>query len=82
MGDLTRDEEVTIERVERARERETEVTLDDLIDAESEAEVEIRRVLIALEQKTGMNLNYVRVICPTLEVDVSLKPREPATRGF
>jgi hypothetical protein len=52
------------------------VTFDDLIDAECEAESQIRQALLALEAKTGLRLNYVRVICPTLEVDVSLKPRD------
>jgi hypothetical protein len=52
------------------------MTFDEFIEAESEAEAAIRQVLYALEEKTGLRLNYVRVICPTLEVDVSLKPRE------
>jgi len=57
------------------------MTFDDLINAESEAEDAIRQTLLALEEKTGLRLNYVRVVCPTLEVDVSLKPREPATKS-
>lgn len=52
------------------------MTVDELMDAECEAETIIRQALISLEEKTGLSLNYVRVICPTLEVDVSLKPRE------
>lgn len=50
------------------------MTFDDLINAECEAESQIRQALLSLEAKTGLRLNYVRVICPTLEVDVSLKP--------
>jgi hypothetical protein len=52
------------------------MTFDELIDAESDAESKIRQVLLSLEEKTGLRLEYVRVICPTLEVDVSLKPRK------
>lgn len=54
------------------------MTFDDLINAECEAEAQIRQALLSLEAKTGLRLDYVRVICPTLEVDVSLKAREPA----
>ena len=57
------------------------MTFDELIDAECEAEVKIRQVLIALEEKTGLHLNYVKVICPTLEVDVSLKAREALAKS-
>jgi hypothetical protein len=56
---------------------EPRMTFDDLINAECEAESQIRQALLSLEARTGLRLNYVRVICPTLEVDVSLKPREP-----
>lgn len=52
------------------------MTIDDILDAESEAESQIRQALLSLEAKTGLRLNYVRVICPTLEVDVSLQPRQ------
>lgn len=51
------------------------MTFDELISAECEAESIIRQSLVTLEEKTGLRLDYVRVICPTLEVDVSLKPR-------
>lgn len=57
------------------------MTFDELIDAECEAEFTIRQALLALEAKTGLRLDYVRVICrPALEVDVSLKAREPSTK--
>jgi hypothetical protein len=54
------------------------MTFDSLIDAEAEAEAKIRCVLLDLEAKTGLSLNYVRVVCAPLEVDVSLKVRQPA----
>lgn len=50
------------------------MTIDELIDAECEAESQIRKVLLSLEEKTGLRLNYVRVICPTLEVELALAP--------
>lgn len=51
------------------------MTFDELIDAECDAAAQIRQVLLLLEEQTGLRLNYVRVICPEIEVDVSLKPR-------
>lgn len=57
------------------------MTFDELIDAECEAEAQIRQVLLSLEAKTGLSLDYVRVIGPTLEVDVSMKLREPVMKS-
>ena len=58
----------------RELKRRLGVTIDELIDAECEAESQIRKVLLSLEEKTGLRLNYVRVICPTLEVELALAP--------
>lgn len=52
------------------------MTFDEIIDAECDAESKIRAVLLSLEELTGMRLSYVRVICPAIDVDVSLQPRE------
>lgn len=57
------------------------MTFDELIDAECGAEAQIRQVLLSLEAKTGLRLDYVRVIGPTLEVDVSMKLREPVMKS-